>query len=72
MKNSNELNEQELDDISGGPAFVKLGDFMPRAVIWPDYKVGVVNPNPHPGKRAPGYNPGKGASYNPGKGASGL
>ncbi|MCP4879162.1 MAG: hypothetical protein GY905_01345 [Gammaproteobacteria bacterium] len=50
MKNSNALNEQQLDDISGGPAFVKMGDFKARGIIVPDYKVSLTssNPTPHP------------------------
>jgi bacteriocin-like protein len=62
MKENKQMTEQELDQVTGGSAFVKLGDIKGsftssrRGIIHPNFNVGVAdaNPTPHPGKRVAG------------------
>ena len=56
MEDNKQLTEQELDQVTGGAAFMKLGDIKGSftssrlGIIVPDFKVGRVgsNPTPHP------------------------
>ena len=56
MEDNKQLTEQELDQVTGGAAFMKLGDIKGSftssrlGIVHPQYKVGRVgsNPTPHP------------------------
>ena len=56
MKENKQMTEQELDQVTGGAAFMKLGDIKGSftssrlGIIVPDFKVGRVgsDPKPHP------------------------
>ena len=54
MKENKEMTEQELDQVTGGAAFMKLGDIKGsftssrRGIVHPQYKVGRVGSNPTP------------------------